>query len=217
VVFFHGGYWQELSKTDSRFAAWDCIQRGWAFAAVDYTLAPDALLPEIIDECRRATRTLHREAATLEFDPTRIFVAGSSAGAHLAAMACTDPQGPADAIRGAVLVSGIFELEPLIGTSINDAVQLDRRTAARNSPLHADLTGFPPTLVVYGTDETSEFKAQSNTFAAKLRADGASASTLEIPERNHFDVIVDLAKPNTTLGDTVAGLIDTHGGAHADL
>lgn len=217
VAFFHGGYWQELSKSDSRFGAWDCVQRGWAFAAIDYTLAPRADLSEIVDECRRAIGALHREAASLGFDPARVFVAGSSAGAHLAAMVAADPPEPAHRIRGAVLVSGIFELEPLIGTSINDALRLDAVTAAQNSPLRADLEGFPPTVLAHGANETAEFKAQSQAFASRLEAAGTAVTKLEVPGRNHFDVILDLARPGTTLGDTVAELIETRGGADADL
>lgn len=217
LVFFHGGYWQELSKADSRFAAAHCIDRGWAFAAVDYTLAPHADLAEIVAECRRAASELSDAAGSLGFDPARVFVAGSSAGAHLAAMVCSDPHDPVHPIRGAVLVSGIFELEPLIGTSINHAIQLDEAAAARNSPLHADLADFPATLVAYGADETDEFKAQSDTFAVRLRAGGTPVTVLEVPERNHFDVVVDLARPGTALGDAAAHLIETHGGDHAEL
>ena len=217
VVFFHGGYWQELSKADSRFAAWDCLQRGWAFAAVDYTLAPLATVPEIVEECRRATHALHREAAPLGFDPTLIFVAGSSAGAHLAAMVAIDADGPTDRVRGAVLVSGVFDLEPLIGTSIDDALELDLATAAENSPLRFATVGFPSTVIAYGADETREFKAQSETFAGKLRDTGIPTSTLEVPGRNHFDVILDLAAPDTALGDATTQLIETYGGHHADL
>jgi len=86
LVFFHGGYWQEHSKGESLFAATDCIANGIAFAAIDYTLAPQAGVGFIVQQCRRAIASLHRQAAALGFDPRRIYVSGNSAGAHLAAM-----------------------------------------------------------------------------------------------------------------------------------
>src|SRR5271155_3321482 len=86
LVYFHGGYWQELSKNESLFAAPDCVANGIAFAAIDYTLAPRATLGSIVDQCRRAIASLREQAAKLGFDARRIHVAGSSAGAHLAAM-----------------------------------------------------------------------------------------------------------------------------------
>ena len=217
LVFLHGGYWQELSRHASRFAAADAIDRGWAFAAVGYTLAPLASLDAIVEECRQALRTLHGQAETLGVDAERIFVAGSSAGAHLAAMTVLDPTTPSCVVRGAILVSGIFELQPLIGTSIDTALSLDDAAAERNSPLRADLTNFAPSLIAYGSDETSEFKAQSSAFAQRLDEHGCDADTLEIRDRNHFDVIGELAAAGSTLGDCVARFIDTNGGSNADL
>ncbi len=197
LVFIHGGYWQELSKAESRFAAADCIARGWAFAAVDYTLAPAITVTGIVDECRAAVAAL--AAADLGFDSQRIVVAGSSAGAHLAAMAALAPD---SVVAAAVLVSGVFDLEPLVGTSINDALGLDAAEARRASPLHADLGAFPPAVVAFGDNETSEFKAQSAVFASAIGADA-----IEIAHRNHFDVILDLATPGTALGDAVSALV----------
>lgn len=211
LVFFHGGYWQELSKLDSRFAAPACLARGWAFAAVDYTLAPEADVTTIVDECRTAFRTLQANAAPLGVDPARITVTGSSAGAHLAAMVALDPYRDRDRPPpgAAVLVSGIYELAPLIGTSIDAALGLDQPTAARNSPLRADLAGFPPTVLAHGAEETSEFKAQSSSFATALEQAGTPVTTIEVAGRNHFDVILDLAEPGTVLGEATAGLIDS--------
>lgn len=215
LVFFHGGYWQALSKMESRFAAADCVGRGWAFAAVDYTLAPAASLDQIVEQCRRATRTLIAEAPSLGFDPGRIVVAGSSAGAHLGAMVAADPE-LGRRLAGAVLVSGVFELEPLMLTSVNDALGLDQAAVARNSPLRFDLERFPSTVLVHGSNETEEFKAQTDAFAGHLEASGTSVVSAEVAGRNHFDVVLDLARPNTVLGDAVAGLIDRGGGARAD-
>lgn len=196
LVFFHGGYWQELSKRESAFAAMDCLAHGIAYAAVDYTLAPDATLTEIVAECRAAVAALGRFGD--------LVVAGSSAGAHLAAMVALEA---GNRIKGAVLVSGIYELEPLIGTSINEALGLDATEAARVSPLRARLSGFPPSLVCWGDKETDQFKRQSLVFAEAVRSAGGDCSAFECAGRNHFDVIFDLADPGSELGRRTLGLL----------
>jgi arylformamidase len=127
LVYFHGGYWQELSKAESAFLAPAWHAAGFAHAVVGFRLAPAARLPEIVSECRAAVRWLHWRADTLGFDGGNIVAAGSSAGAYLAA-ACADA-GRAP-LRGIVAVSGIYDVAPLIGTSINDALGLDDATAA---------------------------------------------------------------------------------------
>jgi len=207
IVYLHGGYWQELSKDDSTFAALDCINQGWAFAAIDYTLAPAATIPEIIDECDRAVQRLIDDAGDLGLKHRAIVLAGSSAGAHLAAMVALRRIGSDAPIAGVVLVSGIYELQPLVDTYIADPLDLDPAVVDEISPLRADLAGFPPAVVAYGDNETSEFKAQSDAFARRLDGSGTSVIYLEIEGRNHFDVILDLAKPGTALGAAVTSLI----------
>jgi arylformamidase len=207
LVFIHGGYWQELAAADSLFPATLCAQRGLAFVALDYTLAPKATVGAIVAECRAALAWLAANAAVLGLDARRMVVAGSSAGAHLAAMVCVPhklPPGletPAPpAVRAAILVSGIYELEPLIGTSVNEALGLDASQAAAQSPLRQPLRGFPPTLICWGDNETAAFKAQSRAMAQALQAAGTPVTRFEVPGRNHFDVILDLAEPASELG-----------------
>jgi len=208
LVFIHGGYWQELSRNESSFAAADALGQGFAFAALDYTLAPAATVAAMVGECRQALAWLHAQAGTLGFDPARIVVAGSSAGAHLAAM-CALPGTPAaPLVRGAVLVSGIYEVEPLVGTSINDALGLDAAAARAVSPaLAPGLRGFPPSVVCWGEIETAEFKRQGRDFAARLQQAGSRCEGFEVPARNHFDVILDLADPATRLGAATGALV----------
>jgi arylformamidase len=195
LVFFHGGYWQELSKQESAFAAPQCLARGIAYAAVDYTLAPRATLAAIVTECRAALAALSGRGL--------LVVAGSSAGAHLAAMVA------GEGASGAVLVSGLYELEPLIGTSINTALGLDAVGARSNSPLRMPLAGFPPSLVCWGENETDQFKRQSGAFAAALQAAGRPCTAFECAGCNHFDVILDLADPATELGRHTLDLIQS--------
>ena len=213
LVFIHGGYWQELSAKDSLFPALGCIQHGVAYAAIDYPLAPGASLPDIVAQCRHAITWLFLNAAALGFDAHCVVVAGSSAGAHLAAMVAWPGWQPTDkghsfAVRAAVLVSGIYALEPLVGTTINAALQMNAQTAQVQSPMLLSLEGFPQTLVCWGDIETEEFKRQSRSFAQALRDTGTPCEVLEVAQRNHFDVVLDLADVDTPLGRKTLSLLN---------
>ena len=211
LVYIHGGYWQELSKRESFCGADRFCERGIAYAAVDYTLAPRAGLSDIVQECRSALEALFGRAGALGIDAGRIFVAGSSAGAHLAAMCCCAPLGHSGGTRrriaGAVLLSGVYELEPLVQTGINDAVGMTVQEARRNSPLLLDPAAFPDAVVTWGAQETAEFKRQSRAMSRRLHGPGRSVRTFESPARNHFDLIHDLYDPDTTLGGSILDLI----------
>jgi arylformamidase len=215
-VFVHGGYWQELGKDDSSFPATGLLAAGVSFAAIDYGLAPHYTLEQIVEQVRAALAWIMRNAAVLDVDVSRLVLSGSSAGAHLAAMAAlTDwpARGcPAEPIGGLVLLSGVYDLRPLVQTYINDAVGMTAQDAVRNSPLlqlpeHGVST---PAVVAWGEHETAAFKQQSARFADAWAAAGGPVTRLEATGRNHFDIVPDLADPATPLGAAVARL-------HADL
>jgi len=204
-IFIHGGYWQKLSKRESFFAADAITRAGWAFAAIDYTLTPHATVDEIVEECCSALRHVRTQAEGLGIDPERLLVSGSSAGAHLSAMS-TARLAPHERPAALCLLSGVFELEPLVGTYINDLPGMDVAAAKHVSPALADLTGFPPTLIAWGDNETDEFKRQSRSFADLLSAAGAQVSEAEIAPRNHFDIVFDLV-PDAPMGQQAMALI----------
>ena len=205
LVFLHGGYWQQLSKKESFFPAIQTLPRGIAFATIDYTLAPLATIDEIVDECRSALTMLVKDAHKLNIDPNRFVLSGSSAGAHLAAMCCLKLP-PAFTPSGIVLMSGIYELAPLVGTYINDAVGMNIVCADRNSPSLANLGNFPKSVITWGKQETDEFKRQSQYFANLLAAQHRQVETVEMKHRNHFDIVDDLAN-NSVLGQKTAALL----------
>jgi arylformamidase len=202
LVFIHGGYWQELSKDESAFLAPAWHTAGFAHAVVGYTLAPQARVGQIVDECRAALRFLIREAAALGHDTSRIVVAGSSAGGFLAAACAADPSLK---LRGIAPISGIFDLRPLVGTLINEALGMDEHEAEQLSriPYAASLL---PAVISWGEIETQAFKDQSTTFAARWLAHPQSCIQLQLAGRNHFDVVHELAKPQSPLFAAVRGL-----------
>ena len=150
--------------------------------------APSEPLDVLVDQTCRAIEFLRSRHA-----PARTVLVGHSAGAHLVAMAMCNTA--STEFGGAILVSGLFDLEPIIFTSVNDAVKLDPSSARRLSPIHL-VTDAPntPILVTWGENETEEFKRQSREFAsAWLTVPGHNvATTAEIASHNHFDVLDEL-------------------------
>lgn len=207
LVFFHGGYWQELSIQESFFPALSLAENGIVFAAVEYTLAPHASIDEIVLECREALNWLALNDQDLGIDKDKIILAGSSAGAHLAAMCSLSNSKSKIKPFGTVLVSGIYEIEPLIGTSIDKKLSLNPDQAVRNSPMLSSLKNFPSTIVAWGENETDQFKRQSKFFVNKLIDENVSVRSVEIKNKNHFDIILDLANFDEPLGKELKELL----------
>lgn len=212
-IYIHGGFWQLLGKEDSAFAAPMFQAQGAAFAAINYTLAPHKSLSEIVEENRRAIAFLYREANRWSLDRRRFFLSGSSAGAHLVMMMlATDWSAyglPEDAIGGACAVSGVYDLEPVRLSYVNDKVRMDESEARRNSPSQIPLRSESPILLAYGDNETAEFKRQTNEYRETLKRAGHDVSFLEVPERNHFDVILELCNAESALARLVLAQMET--------
>ena len=199
LVFVHGGYWQALSAADSMYLAPGAAARGWSYAAVEYTLAPDAALGQIVHEVRGALQALDRADG---FGP--VVLAGHSAGAHLVAMTALMADSPLP-VAQVVLLSGVYDLRPIVHTTVNDVLHLDAAGAAALSPTLLPVAATPPVLVAIGDNETDAFHAQSHVFAARLRAAGAPVTELIVSGRHHFDIVDDLVDPTSAVGALVLG------------
>ncbi|NVO56854.1 alpha/beta hydrolase [Rhodobacteraceae bacterium B1Z28] len=201
-LFIHGGYWQALSQRESAMMALAVTESGQAFATLNYTLAPAARLDQMMVECRQALLWLASHASTLGFDTSRITLSGHSAGAHLAAMImATSADIFAHAglrIREVILISGIFDLEPISLTSANDPLQLSPVEIHDLSPgLHLPAPG-PRYRVTVAERDTAEFIRQSRHYAELLRKAGHSVSFDLQKGMHHFDIIL---HPGTFLPD----------------
>lgn len=213
-VYIHGGYWQALSKEESAFAATNFQQQGCYFAVIDYSLAPNKSLSEIVEQNRKAIVWLYTHAEHLGFDKNQIYLSGSSAGGHLAMMMLQTQwcnylpeQGSThaavgtceDIIAGICAVSGIYELEPISQTYINDPLKLTAIEIDKQSPIRHGMTTSCPVILAYGETETLEFKDQTSRMKTHLLQAGIAVTFKEIPLRNHFNVIVDLADSTSWL------------------
>jgi arylformamidase len=212
VVFVHGGYWQELTEMDSSFAARGVVAAGAAFAAVGYGLAPRVRLSGIVAMVRRAVRWLHHHAMDLGIDRGRVVLVGHSAGAQLAGMCLVPERQPGAARAGdlacaAVLISGLYELEPVRRSSVGAAVRLSVREAADHSVVRHLHAGMPPLVVARGADELAGFADQQRWLVSGASRLGVPVTDLVVPGRNHFDLPLGFGDPADPLGRIVLDLI----------
>lgn len=210
-VFIHGGYWRALDKQDFSFVAEPYVAAGVAVVCINYALAPRVTVDEIVRQTREAVAWTWRNAETFGGDPDRVFVSGHSAGGHLVAVtAATDWSSrglPADLVKGGLAISGLFDLQPFLQTSINADIRLDQAGADRNSPIRHLPDRGPSLVVAVGAGESEEFIRQSRDFAAAWRTRGLPGEHLLLPRLHHFDIILELADAKAPLARKMLSLI----------
>ncbi len=203
LVYIHGGYWQRGDKAMYSFVAEPFRAAGVNVAVINYTLTPVCRLGEIAPQVCRAVAWLWHNAEDLKIDRDNISVMGHSAGGHLTAMMMAtdwpafDAAMPADAIKAGMPISGIFELEPLVHTSINQGPQMDVEEARRESPLFMEPATDAPQLVIAGGDETPEFKRQSDAYCERYRTTSRRMERYDVPDSNHFHELERLAESDS--------------------
>jgi arylformamidase len=192
VIFFHGGRWRKGSKSSACHSAEAFTENGAHFVSVNYSLLPTVTMDELINQCRKAVAWIHENAASFGGDPSRISIMGKSAGAHIGGMMVTTDWtsygAPTDVIKSALLISGMYDLEPVRLTFRNEWLRLDRDSAVRNSPIH-HIKPLGCSLVLgCGELETDEFRRQTREFAAAWRTGGHRCHYAEAPDQHHYSV-----------------------------
>lgn len=205
ALFVHGGWWRSLEPSSFSQMARGPNARGVIVAIAGYDLCPTVAIADIIEQLRRACGFLWQRL------DRRLMVYGHSAGGHLAAtMVATVwssiyPKAPSDLVPAGYSISGVFDLSPLVGISVNQDLRLDAAEARRISPAFWPVTPGRVFDAVVGGLESSEFKRQSRLIADAWRS-AAETHYVEIAGKNHFTVIDALADPQSTMTARVAEL-----------
>jgi len=206
VVFIHGGYWQRGGREDYAFLAQALNARGLDVALPSYSLCPAVSVLDIVAELRAFLAALWAKTGRYAL------LTGHSAGGHLtAALLATDWRGvagvPADLARAGLAISGVFDLPPLVGTSLNEALGLDAAAARAASPMFWPPPAAGRALVAaVGGAESAEFLRQSRDIVAAWQSAGVGCQFLEVPGANHFTVLDELVDADSTLCAKVAEL-----------
>lgn len=199
LVFIHGGYWRSLDKKDFSFLAPAWVDAGVSLVVVNYGLAPAVTMERIVQQMLAASAWLYRHAEEYGMDEERLFVSGHSAGGHLAAMMLAalwpvyDRSLPKDLYKGALAVSGVYDLRPLVQVDwLQGDLRLDEATALKLSPAFLPPATRAPLALAVGGLESSEFKRQNALLAQRWKP--VLSRDVPMPGRDHFTVIDGLAE-----------------------
>lgn len=198
LLYLHAGYWQSRDKAQFRFLAPAFNALGWDVALANYPLCPEVSVARIVDSAVQALARLRRhQVAQGRSGP--LVLSGHSAGAHLAVeLALREAGQPAShalALAGVLAISGVYDLRPLVHTTLNDKLQLDAAHALACSPCLRAVPQAAPALFVVGGTETDAFHAQNQAMADAWRAQGNLAQCEVVEGEDHFSILPGLAVP----------------------
>lgn len=208
-VFFHGGFWRGRDKADYSYVAAALVPAGITTVVINYDLCPQVKVAEIVSQAGRGLRWVEANAASFGGNPDRITASGHSAGAHLIAMALATDRGekalPEGLLKGAVLISGIYDLAPVPQISVNEQVRLDASEVDAVSPMFHLPHPAVPLEIVVGGRETPSWIEQSRCFSKICKAAGGEVRFQEIADHDHFSIMTLMEKPE---GDLTRSVLD---------
>lgn len=203
-MFIHGGAWRGGRKEMYSFPAPTFVESGAVFVAIGFSSIPKVRLPDMAHQVRSAIAWTYKNAKSFGGDPERLFVSGHSSGGHLCGVALVTDWSrygvPANAVKGGLAVSGMYELDPVMLSARSSYVKIsDEEKAALSALRHLDRVACPAAFA-YGDGESPEFKRQSRDMAAALKAKGKPSELIEVKGVNHFEIIETLGRPDGALG-----------------
>ena len=207
VLFIHGGYWQMRAKENFTVVAEGLLAQRINVALIGYTLAPDATLDAIVAEIHTGIDHLAVQLPALGGDSNGLVVAGWSAGGHLTAMALSHPK-----VRAGMAISGIYDLEPIRHSYLNDKLRLDEAMSRRNSPMALNSGPLKPLALVAGSAELPLLRQQTAEFAAHRARHGLSVTYEEIPGADHFSIMDALISPQGRITTLIRQLCERRAG-----
>lgn len=209
-VFIHGGAWRAGKARDYGAPAEMFVDAGVHYVALDFDNvdATGGDLFVMAQQVRRAVAWVRKNAARFGGDPDRLYVSGTSSGAHLGGVVATtdwekDYELPMDTVKGYTLCSGMYDLRGPRLSKRSAYVKFTDEVEDQLSPQrHLDRIRTPITLL-YGSHESPEFKRQAEDFAAALKAAGKPVELIVAHGYNHFEIQETLANPYGPMGRAV--------------
>lgn len=217
VVFFYGGSWDSGNRTSYKFIGEAMTSQGFIAVIPDYRVYPEVLFPGFMEDPAKAAKWVKLHAAEFGGDPERVFLAGHSAGAHIAAMLVLNPEflaeqnsKPGD-FAGMIGLAGPYDFLPLKSNRLKTIFGTEDQLA-KSQPINFVTGNNPPMLLMVGTKDGTVWPRNTYNLAAKIKAAGGPVEVAEFPGYGHVDMAAKLAKPlrDESMLNTITEFIKQH-------
>ncbi len=191
LVWFYGGAWQNGRRQDYRFVAAPLARRGMVVVVPDYRLNPEVQYPAFLRDAADAVAVARDRAAEWGGDPSRVVLAGHSAGAYIAMMLALDRRwlGAGAGISGAVGLAGPYDFMPILGPDVRAVFGAAAERADAQPITHAH-RGAPPLLLLHGTRDRVCYPRNSLALATRMRAAGGRADAVLYRRTGHVGIVL---------------------------
>jgi len=216
MIYISGGYWQELSGSISSYTVEPLVSAGHVVAVVHYDRAPAVTMDCIMLQIDRAAKWLFDYATEKEL---KVWMSGHSAGSHLIAMLLSSgwfaglSYKMRSLVRGVVHLSGVFDLLPVIKTSINRALGMTQSQALKYSPLNmieevSRYASHVIHLLVVGEDDSPAFHKQTEEYRQQLVSREMVVLSSVVKGEDHFSLVEKLQDDQYSLTKDILRLLD---------
>lgn len=209
IVFVHGGYWRVMTSGHFSYLAAPLVQAGWNVAMIEYDLCPNVTMYTLTEQCRRGLAWLTQNADQYSSGCDEIIITGHSAGGHLTGMLFATEWAPygvdASIISGGIAISGLFDLDPIAATPMNEDLRLDTRSVADLSPARLVPTVEAPLVLTVGERESSEFHRQNHILKGAPGWADITTEPVVMQGRHHFDILDDLMNLDSPMWASLLG------------
>ncbi|THK40821.1 alpha/beta hydrolase [Methylophaga sp. SB9B] len=212
VIFFYGGGWEAGEKADYKFVAEALTSQGMIVVIPDYRVFPEAVFPEFIEDAAQAVAWTRKHITEFGGDPEQLFIAGHSAGAHIAAMLSVNPHYLQQAgleteqLRGMIGLAGPYDFLPLTSPTLKQIFG-DDASQWQSQPVNFVGEDHPPTLLLVGNNDRTVLPRNSYRFAEKLKQYGNDVELIELSNYGHVAMVAKLAKPLRGDGALLAPIV----------
>ncbi len=196
IAYFHGGYWQSRDKADFRFIAPPLVAEGFDVALVNYPLCPEVSVAAIVEAAGAVMAALDGA----------VVLAGHSAGGQIVVELGLLARARSWDVAGILAISGVFDLVPLVETTLNVRLGLDAAAAELASPVRRVAASLPTAVFAVGGDETDAFLLQTRRMCEAWRAAGNAAREIVVAGADHFSVLENICDPDGALRAAVGSL-----------
>ena len=198
IIFLYGGSWRKGNRRSYRFICQMLTSRGYLVIIPDYRLYPEVTFPGFVEDAAASIGWVRREIATRGGDPSRIVVAGHSAGAHSAALLALDRTYlekagvPHGAIAGWVGLAGPYAFDPSRFSNTRPIFATAHPPAAAR-PISFAHAGAPPALLIHGEQDLTVSIRNSEELAKRLRDVGNQVRYVPVADTGHGGLLLGLA------------------------